>query len=423
MPTAPSMVLPPTHLEGANEAATSVGGFSPAAPRTPPRPTSVLGSSPGGPNSSGPEISRPELNDPLVTEVKIVGNQRIATEKILAQIRTRAGRAFNPRLIEEDVRRLNQTRWFASVRVYWQPVPEGRVVIFEVLERPLIQYVKIVGNEWYPKKRLLETAGIRPGDGMDPFLVEQAAAEDRRLLPRTRLSQSQSFVGRGFEPQDPGVIFLVSEGPRQRILWTSFVGNTISSDGKLRTKVQTKPGWFWLIRGFYNPEELERDRLRVLEYYRSLGFFRAQVGEPIVEFNDDRTWARVRFVVDEGPRYAVREVKILGNTLFPEDELYRLLKLRPGRFFSQAEMDADIKALQEKFGSIGYIFADIRAEPRFLEEPGQLDLIYSIQQGVRCRVGRIDVVIKDQYNTLTHTQWSTVLNRISLAPGRHRGYP
>lgn len=353
----------------------------------------------------------------MVTEVKIVGNQRISTDKILAQIRTRAGRPFNPRLIEEDVRRLNQTRWFASVRVYWQPVPEGRAVIFEVLERPLIQYVKIVGNEWYPKKRLLETAGIRPGDGMDPFLVEQARRKIEDFYREHGFPRARVSLVEGSNPQDPGVIFLVSEGPRQRILWTSFVGNTISSDGKLRTKVQSKPGWFWLIRGFYNPEELERDRLRVLEYYRSLGFFRAQVGEPIVEFNDDRTWARVRFVVDEGPRYAVREVKILGNTLFPEDELYRLLKLQPGRYFSQAEMDADVKALQEKFGSIGYIFADIRAEPRFLEEPGQLDLIYSIQQGVRCRVGRIDVVIKDQYNTLTHTQWSTVLNRISLAPG------
>jgi len=352
-----------------------------------------------------------------VAEVRIVGNRRLPPEKILGQIRTRGGRPFDPRLIEEDVRRLNQTRWFASVRVFWQPVPEGRVVIFEVVERPLIQYVKIVGNEWYPKKRLLEEAGIRPGDGMDPFLIEEARRkiEDfyrERGFPKVRVSLVE-----GSDPNDAGVIFLISEGPRQRVLWTDFIGNSISSDARLRTKVQTKPGWFWLIRGYYKPEELERDRLRVLEYYRSLGFFRAEVGSPIVEFNEDRTWARVRFVVNEGPRYRIREVRILGNRVLETQDLLSALELKPGSYFSQSQMEADIKTLQEKYGSIGYVFADIRAEPRFLEEPGLLDLVYTIEEGVRCRVGRIDVAIKDQYNSITHTQWSTVLNRISLAPG------
>ena len=354
---------------------------------------------------------------PIVAEVRIVGNRRLPPEKILGQIRTRAGRPFDPRLIEEDVRRLNQTRWFASVRVFWQPVPEGRVVIFEVVERPLIQYVKIVGNEWYPKKRLLEEAGIRPGDGMDPFLVEEARRkiEDfyrERGFPKVRVSLVE-----GSDPNDAGVIFLISEGPRQRVLWTDFIGNSISGDAKLRTKVQTKPGWFWLIQGYYKPEDLERDRLRVLEYYRSLGFFRAEVGSPIVEFNEDRTWARVRFVVNEGPRYRIREVRILGNRVLETPDLLSALQLKPGSYFSQSQMEADIKTLQEKYGSIGYVFADIRAEPRFLEEPGLLDLVYTIEEGVRCRVGRIDVAIKDQYNSITHTQWSTVLNRISLAPG------
>lgn len=371
---------------------------------------------PGQPGGSG-SSQRGDSSPPVVTEVRIVGNRRIAPEKILAQIRTRAGRPFDPRLIEEDVRRLNQTRWFASVRVYWQPVPEGRMVIFEVVEHPLIQYVKIVGNEWYPKKRLLEEAGIRPGDGMDPFLIEEARRKIEDFYRQRGFAKARVSLVEGSDPNDPGVIFLISEGPRQRVLWTDFVGNSISSDAKLRTKVQTKPGWFWLIRGYWNPDDLERDRLRVLEYYRSLGFFRAEVGSPIVEFNDDRTWARVRFVVNEGPRYRIREVRIFGNRVLETQDLFSALELKPGKYFSQAEMEADVKTLQEKYGSIGYVFADIRSEPRFLEEPGLLDLVYTIDEGVRCRVGRIDVAIKDQYNAITHTQWSTVLNRISLAPG------
>lgn len=391
----------------------------PEGPGGPPPSIAPSGISLGANSPASPlRLAQPEPGgDPTVVEVRIVGNQRIATERILGQIRTRVGRPFDARIIEEDVRRLNQTRWFASVRVYWQPVPEGRIVIYEVVERPLIQYVKIVGNEWYPKKKLLEEAGLRPGDGFDPFLIEEARRKIEDFYRQRGFAKVRVTVVEGSQPTDPGVVFLVSEGPRQRVLWTDFFGNTIGSDSKLRTKVQTKPGWFWLWGRYYNPQQLDRDELQLIDYYRSLGFFRARIGEPLVEFNDDRTWARVRFIVDEGPRYVVRDVRFLGNTLFSEDELRQLLDLRPGKYFNQGEMEADVKTLQEKYGSIGYVFADIRAEPRFLEEPGQLDIVYNIEEGVRCRVGRIEVAIKDQHNSLTHTQWSTVLNRISLAPG------
>ena len=70
--------------------------------------------------------------------------------------------------------------------------------------------------------------------------------------------------------------------------------------------------------------------------------------------------------------------------------------------------------MQDKYGGIGYVFADIRPDPRFLEEPAELDLVYNIKEGDRYRVGKINIVIKGDY---PHTQLTTVLNRLSLKPG------
>ena len=81
---------------------------------------------------------------------------------------------------------------------------------------------------------------------------------------------------------------------------------------------------------------------------------------------------------------------------------------------NQAKMTADVTALQDKYGGVGYVFADIKADPRFLEEPGTLDLVYKIKEGDRYRVGKIDVAIKGEY---PHTKITTVLNRLSLRPG------
>ncbi len=123
------------------------------------------------------------------------------------------------------------------------------------------------------------------------------------------------------------------------------------------------------------------------------------------------------FVIDEGPRYTVRNVSFVGHTIFRTEDLQRDLKLEANQFFDQGEMNADVARIQEYYGAHGYIFANIQAEPRFLPEPGSLDLIYAIEEGSRYRVGRVDVTIHGLDGMPPHSKHRTVLNRIDLRPG------
>ena len=82
----------------------------------------------------------------------------------------------------------------------------------------------------------------------------------------------------------------------------------------------------------------------------------------------------------------------------------------------------DVRSLQDKYGGIGYIFAEVKADPRLLEVPAQfertpmhnpygiadvitplivtpvqltqLDLIYHIKEGDRYRVGKINITVE-----------------------------
>jgi outer membrane protein insertion porin family len=73
-----------------------------------------------------------------------------------------------------------------------------------------------------------------------------------------------------------------------------------------------------------------------------------------------------------------------------------------------------VAALRDKYGGVGHVFADVKADPRFLEEPGTLDLVYKIKEGDPYTVGKIDVAIQGEY---PHTKITTILNRMSLKPG------
>ena len=50
----------------------------------------------------------------VITDVNVVGNHRIATGQVMALLKTRPGADYSLATVEEDVRRLTESRWFAN---------------------------------------------------------------------------------------------------------------------------------------------------------------------------------------------------------------------------------------------------------------------------------------------------------------------
>jgi outer membrane protein insertion porin family len=286
-------------------------------------------------------------------------------------------------------------------------------VIFQVVERPLFQEVKILGNQSVNTKTLKKEAELKVGDAADPFSVENGRRKIEEFYQKKGFSKVRVTILEGNKAGDLRAIFLIDEGPQQKVLWISFVGNTTIGGQRLLQQIKTSRPWFYLIKGEVDRKQIDEDKDRLTAYYRGLGFFRAKVGADL-EFNEKQDWLSLTFVIDEGPRYAIHNVMVVGNTRFTTQQLTAKLKLQGGGFFNQAQMNSDVARIQEKYGGIGYVFADVKAENKFLDEPGKLDLVYNITEGDRYRVGRINVQIKGDS---PHTQITTVLNRLSLKPG------
>jgi outer membrane protein insertion porin family len=350
----------------------------------------------------------------LVADVIVKGNEAIAATKILGYLRTRKDRQFEPEVVQADKRRLAATGMFRDVRIYTERNAQGVVVTFEVFERPTVRHVEFVGNRGLSDKALQKECGIEVGEALNVYTVEEARRKIEDLYHTKGYPAAQVTVTEGLSPQDLGAVFYISEGPLQRLSTVQFVGNTIASDQRLKTLIQSKPGFFWyLFRGKVDQSKIDEDVERLTAYYRGLGFFRARIGR-LLDFDEEGQWLALTFIIDEGPRYVIRDVSLGGNQLFAGDALHQQLQLKAGEYFNLDKMNADVNTLRDTYGGQGFIFADIRAEPRFLEEPGQLDLVYSIQEGNQFRVGRINVHIAGEF---PHTQESVILDRLSFRPG------
>ena len=72
------------------------------------------------------------------------------------------------------MRTLHRTRKFIDVLPKYVRVRQGVVVVFTVVERPTLRYVKFVGNERVTTRTLRKKAEIDVGDSIDSYVVEEA---------------------------------------------------------------------------------------------------------------------------------------------------------------------------------------------------------------------------------------------------------
>ncbi|HJQ80908.1 MAG TPA: BamA/TamA family outer membrane protein, partial [Lacipirellulaceae bacterium] len=291
--------------------------------------------------------------------------------------------------------------------------PTGRIVIFKVVERPVIRYVEYLGNKGIRTKKLVKETELKVGGPVDPYAVEEARRKLIALYQRNGYNNAQITILEGNQPTHKGVVFVINEGTSQKIWKLEFVGNKFVTGRRLKTQVESKPPMMYIFKGFVDREQIDGDVERLTSYYRAFGFFQAKVGRQLV-FNDKGNWLTLRFVIHEGPRYQVEDVSFIGNKIFASESLAMGTQLLAGQPFEQAKMNGDVEWLKELYGSQGYVFADIRADPIFSEEAGKLKLMYHIDEGKRWRVGNIFVHIEGEN---PHTKIQTALNRLSFRSG------
>ncbi len=359
---------------------------------------------------AGPSIS---ATDDIVVDIGVEGNRAVPRSRVLAQLQTRIGRPYDPQLVQRDVKKLFALPWFVNVETYTDRTPAGLVVIFKVTERPTIRYIEYLGNDSIKDKKLAKETGLVVGGAISPYQVEEGRSRIEQLYKDNGFNRVQVQIVEGTKPDDHGVVYAINEGEAQKIWSVQFEGNQFASDGQLKTKIKSKPGMFRIFKGYVDYQSLDTDVMRLTDYYRRFGFFQAKVNR-IVEWNDDESWATVRFVINEGPQSSVRNISFLGNDLFATNDLQAGLKLKDAQTFERDKLSGDVEWLKELYGSRGYVFADIKADVRYLDEPGQVDLVYSIDEGKRFRVGRVFVHIAGEN---PHTQIQTALNRLSIRPG------
>jgi outer membrane protein insertion porin family len=126
------------------------GAPQPSLPTTPPV-ESPTPSTPGA--TPAPDSSQPEPRV-LVSEVVVTGAEGELQDEVYRAIRTQPGRTTTRSQLQEDINAVFATGFFANVKATPEDTPLGVRVTFEVQANPVLQSVKLQGNQVIPAQEV-----------------------------------------------------------------------------------------------------------------------------------------------------------------------------------------------------------------------------------------------------------------------------
>jgi outer membrane protein insertion porin family len=350
----------------------------------------------------------------LVDDVIPQGNRYIPPQKIISVIKTRPGAEYHDDVVQEDVRRLYETKLFANVRVHTQRTADNKVnVYFIVAEYPTsVQEVIYLGAKHLKPDELETITGIRKGSPLNPIANQMA----RQAILRRYNEMGRPLAGvellEGNKPGDTKVVFSITEGPVAKVTSIQYVGASFVSTARLNTQTDSTRTIFGL-GGTFDPVKADHDVAHLEEYYKRYGYHDVRVSRELQW--EDRLRVRLIFHIHEGTRYRVSSVKTDGNKIIPEDELLAQSKVHPQEYYDKAKVEADEQIIQAKYGYEGRPVT-VR-EQYFTSGPGEVALHYEIQERPPAQVGQI-IIIGNEV-----TKENVIRRQIPLYPGQVLTYP
>ncbi len=101
---------------------------------------------------------------PKIVSVDVTGNLHVPTQTIMAVIAARPGQPYDPKVVQEDLARINALGYFADIAPpLVRARPGGVAITYRVIENPVITKILFTGNQKVPSDTLLALMDLSVG--------------------------------------------------------------------------------------------------------------------------------------------------------------------------------------------------------------------------------------------------------------------
>ena len=351
------------------------------------------------------------------TEIRVEGAQRIEPDTVRSYLSVRVGDPITARALDDSLKKLFATGLFADVIIR----QEGSVVVVRVVENPIINRIAFEGNKRLTDKVLRDEVKLRPRLVYTRARVQSDVQRIIDLYRRTgRFAATVEPKAIQLPQNRVDIVFEIREGPLTGIRQIAFVGNERFSDSQLREVIQTKEtAWYRFLSSddSYDPDRLTFDRELLRRYYLGRGYADFRVVSAVAELSPDREGFFITFTIEEGERYKFGKIDV--STALRDlnrEQLLPLITVKEGDWYDADAVENVIRSLTDAVGSLGYAFVEVRPRVQRNREARTIDVTFTIQEGPRVYVERIDItgnsrtidpVIRREFNLVEGDAFNT----------------
>lgn len=249
----------------------------------------------------------------------------------------------------------------------------------------VVRNFQVEGTQWISEGTVYNYLPINIGDTID----DQLRREAFRALYETGFFQDIEF-------RRDGDTLIIAVLERPRIEEFTFSGNEDIEDEQLE---ESMAGVGLSVGKTFDRSILDEVTQYLTDQYHGRGKYAAIVNPVVEPLPDNRV--RVAIEIQEGERAKIREINIIGNSVFEDEDLIEDFELSTGGLlsfirnddrYSKEALEGDLETLRSYYMDRGY--ADFRLEaPQVTISPDKRDIFVTIgiDEGDLYTISDVDV--------------------------------
>jgi outer membrane protein assembly factor BamA len=329
-----------------------------------------------------------------IISIQVVGAHRFSAQDIIAASGLQVGQTAGEEDFQRAIQLLGETGAFRNVVYAYQFSGTGAKVELDVEEANKFAPAQFENFVWFSDADLLARvqASVPLFHGELPVsggMADRVSDVLQSMLVEHNISGHVDYLREGADDSAPDGFLYSVTGPKLLITSVVFAGS--GSEEQSQLEMASRP----LLHQEYMRSLLLLQAQKVfLPVYLARGHLKASIAAPtakVISENEGETSVQVTFPVTPGPQYKLAGITWLGNKVFPQDRLEKLLEVLPGKIADAMQLEKDLKAVQSLYGTRGYVAATVTPAAHFDDAAKTVAYDLQVREGAVYHMGDLEI--------------------------------
>ncbi len=350
----------------------------------------------------------------FLADVNVVGKITFNTQTVVAFTGLEKGKEITipGEEISSAIKKLGKLGLFNEISFYVNKIENDSVYLdLHLEELPKLNKVRFVGIKKNKTEGLIKDNGLTENKVVNENLItttknyiENKYKKDGYFNTKVNINTVNDTT----TINQVNMLLTIDKGTKVKIDEIDFVGNTKIADKKLRKAMKDtkKINVFRVFKASkFVKDKYKTDLEKVIDAYKEKGFRDARIVSDTVSYNKEKNALAVKIKVEEGNKYYFGNIKFLGNTVYPDQGLSRVLGLKKGDVYNGVLLEKRIadkskpdgEDITNLYQNNGYLFSNINAvEVKTANDT--IDFEIRVTEGPIAYFNKITVVGNDKTN-------------------------